>query len=418
MLLDGLEKLYSNIFLSGFTLLMILCYSYYIANKRREFQRRTVFINGLASAFPQAQYVQTLMKEMFLQNYCGGRQNVLAKDLDFIDRVFEKTLIDKCHINLPQTRLFDQMNREDYTTYIKDTLLTLACQAANDALLKAHLIPSQITHLVFGTMTGSIRAPSLDIHIIRQLQLNSTVKRLNVEAMGCLTGFRLTGLCHDIAIENERNIVLLVVCDIRSALGNQLTRFATKQPIDKSNVIVSAMFRDAGGAAIFSQQAWSAADLRLVEHRSVLIPNSIDQAVLQEFNHGAIHLFLHKELPESVFAYIPTFINTFLAEHNIDITRCLFALHTGGPRVIRGIQQCLNLQPEQLFGTWYVMRNYGNLSGSSNLVVLEHIMRHQQLATLDKVQGVCFPSDFSKYLYVVGLAFGPGLGIECVIFHL
>jgi chalcone synthase len=358
------------------------------------------------------------MKEMFVQNYCGGRENVLPKDLDFIDRVFAKTLIDKCHINLPKTRLFEQMNREDYTTYIKDTLLVLACQAAYDALRQAHFLPNQITHLVFGTMTGSIRAPSLDIHILRQLQLNATVKRLNVEAMGCLTGFRLTGLCHDIAAENESNIVLLIVCDIRSSLGNQMTRFSAMQPIDKSNVIISGMFRDAGGTAIFSQKARSATDLRVVEHRSTLIPNTLDEVLLQEFNDGTIHLFLHKGLPDSIFAHVPTFINAFLAEHNIDITQCLFALHTGGPRIIKGIQECLNLKPEQLFATWYVMKNYGNLSGSSNLVVLEYIMRHRQSGLLEKVHDVCFPSDFSNYSHIVGLSFGPGLGVECVIFHL
>lgn len=417
MLLNALEQVSNSTISSVMMFLIVLCYLYYVVNKKKRLQR-AVYVNGLACSFPQPRYYQTQMKEMFLQNYCGGRENVLPKDLDFIDRVFTKTLIESCHVNLPQTRLFEQMSREDFTTYIKDTLLTLACQAAQDALLNAHLQPNQITHLVFGTMTASIRAPSLDIHIIHRLQLNMTVKRLNVESMGCLTGFRLTGLCHDIAMENQRNIVLLVVCDIRSGLGNQLTRFSGLVPIDRSNVIVSSMFRDAGGAAIFSQKARSSTDIRVVEHRSTLIPNSLDKTLLQEFNDGAIHLFLHKELPETVFAHVSMFLNTFLAEHDIEASQCLFAVHTGGPKIIKGIQECLNLKKEQLFGSWYVMINYGNLSGSSNLVVLEHILRHRQISLADKAHDICFPSDLSKYSYIVGLSFGPGLGVECVLFEL
>lgn len=418
MLLDIPGKTCIKIIPAVLTLFTMLFYSYQVVKKKRGLRRKTVYINGLASAFPAAHFNQIQMKEMFLQNYCGGQENVLPKDLDFIDRVFNNTLIEKCHVNLSQTRLFEQMNREEYTKYVKDTLLVLACQAAHDALQKANLHPNQITHLVFGTMTASIGAPSLDISIIRQLQLNASVKRLNVEAMGCLTGFRLTGLCHDIATANENNIVLLLVCDIRSALGNQLTRFKPMEPIDKSNVIVSAMFRDAGGAAIFSQQARSTTDIYIVEHRSALVPNSFDRVLLQEFNDGTIHLFLHKELPDSICAHLPTFIDALLADHNVDITQCLFAVHTGGPRIINGIQQCLNLKSEQLFDTWYVMKNYGNLSGSSNLVVLEHIVRHRQSTLIDKVHDNHFPSGISKYSHIVGLSLGPGLGMECVLFHL
>jgi predicted naringenin-chalcone synthase len=64
------------------------------------------------------------------------------------------------------------MNPENYTSYVKDTMLSLTCQLVRQALIKTNLLPNQITHLVFGTMTASIRAPSLDIHIIHQLKLN------------------------------------------------------------------------------------------------------------------------------------------------------------------------------------------------------------------------------------------------------
>ena len=358
------------------------------------------------------------MKDMFLQNYCGGRENVLKKDLDFIDRVFANALINTCYVNLSETRLFEQMDRESYTVYVRETLLDLACRATQDVLLKSGLLPREVTHLIYGTVTSTIRSPSLDIHIMHQLEMDPALKRLNVEYMGCLTGFRLAGLCRDIAAEDERNIVLLVVCDSCSSLGNQLTPFVPMQPVDKSNVIDSAIFRDAGGAAIFSQKPHTNVTFQIVDHRTMFVPNTLDKAVLQEFNNGAMHLYIDKELPESIFPHVPQFISKFLADHSIDLSQCLFALHTGGPKIIDGIQKCLNLTPEQLFASWFVMKKYGNLSGSSNLVVLDYIMRIRAGAVVDELENISLPSDFSKYSHVIGLAFGPGLCVECVLFQL
>ena len=392
---------------------IVVCYML-IIKKRRLLNKPIIYINGLSSAFPPYQYTQETMKKMFIQNYCAGRENLLPKDLEFIDRVFAKTLIHTCRINLPEHRLFEQMTRQVYTDYVKTTLLSLACEAAQQALIEACYLPCQITHLIFGTMTATIRAPSLDVSIIQRLNLPQTVKRLNVEAMGCLTGFRLLGLARDIAAEDENNVVLLVVCDIRSALGNQLTSFTFMEPIDKSNVIISAMFRDSGGAAILSRKRHSYKKIRFLDHRSFLLPDSYDKVLLQEFDTGKIHLFLDKALPDSLFTHIPEFIFKFLGDHSIDTSRCLFAVHTGGPKILDGVQKSLGLKLEQLFASWFVMKNYGNLSGSSNLVVLDHIRR--LIKSTD--DHICVPTDFSQYSHIVGLSFGPGLGVECVLLEI
>lgn len=419
MLINRFEELFNNkINIYIFLFLLILYYFYYILKKKNQSKRKNVYLNGISCCFPKNEYSQNTMKEMFIKNYCGGEKNLCEKDFQFIEKIFSKTLIEKCRINLSENRLFEQMNRENYTKYMKETMLSLSCQSANDLFIKLNCNPNEITHFIFGTMTASVCAPSLDIHIINKLKLNSKIKRLNVESMGCLTGFRLTGLSHDIVKENVNNIVLLIVCDIRSALGNQLTPYSSTECIDKSNVIISAMFRDACSATIFSQKSGSINDIRLIKHQSMIVPNSLDKVLLQEYNNGSIHLYLDKKLPDSLFDHLPIFIDEFLSSNKINIDQCLFALHTGGPRIINGVEKCLELKSEQLFATWFVMKNYGNLSGSSNLVVLEYLLSYRNSAFPNKMPGICYPSDLSKYFYVIGLSFGPGLGVECVIFHL
>jgi predicted naringenin-chalcone synthase len=87
----------------------------------------------------------------------------------------------------------------------------------------------------------------MDVEVMLDLGLPLHLHRLNVENMGCLTGFRCLGLAADIARADREHVVLVVVCDIRSALGNQLQPQAEPHaPIDKSNVITSSLFRDSG----------------------------------------------------------------------------------------------------------------------------------------------------------------------------
>ena len=422
------EGILLNLTLSLVTL-SIVCSVWWTWNNRRRrlrhpvysqvisHEKSGVYLNGIACAFPKNTYQQTQMREMFIQNHCGGPANVSSKDLDFIQRVFAAALIDTCQVNLPEERLFTRMIREEYTEYVKSTMLTMACEAATNAMSNAaRLQPHQITHLVFGTMTATIAAPSMDVCIAQRLGLNESVKRLNVEAMGCLTGFRLVGLCRDIAQQSEENVILLIVSDIRSALGNQLTPLAPMQPIDKSNVIISALFRDACGAAIFSQKKTSNGEMcSVLDHRTSMIPNTFELGRLREYSDSSIHLYLDKQLPYAVFKHLPKLVHQLLNEHQIDLSVCQFAVHTGGPKIIRGVQDCLGLKDEQVCASWYVMRKYGNLSGSSNLVVLEHFHRWRQSLIKPTYEGVVFPDNFLHYRFIVGLSFGPGIGVECVL---
>ncbi len=112
------------------------------------------------------------------------------------------------------------------------------------------------------------------------------------------------------------------------------------------------------------------------------------------------------------------FLFSILILSGLRINQCQFAVHTGGPKIIRGIGECLNLKDEQLCASWFVMINYGNLSGSSNLVVLQHFRKWKYSNIKPIHQNIIFPLDFNIYKYVVGLSFGPGIALECVLLQL
>ena len=156
----------------------------------------------------------------------------------------------------------------------------------------------------------------------------------------------------------------------------------------------------------------------IIDHHSSIVENTLELGRLQEYSDGSIHLFLDRKLPDAIFDVIPNIVLSLLKQHTIDIKACLFAVHTGGPKIINGIQQCLNLQEEQLCASWFCMKKYGNLSGSSNLVVLEHLLRWKYTYKKPICDDVLFPGNFNQYKCIVGLSFGPGIALECVLFGL
>lgn len=345
-------------------------------------------ILGMHSVFPPYKYTQEEMMSAFvLNNLCSNR------DLDFVQRVFSGTKIETCRSFLKKEDLFRRMDREEYIKYIKAGLKDMGISASKGAISEWGGDISEITHIIWGSMTGCIYAPTMDIEILTSLGLNNSVKRLNVENMGCLTGYRCLALADSIVKADPASKVLLVVGDIRSSLGNVFTH--STESLDRANVIVGALFRDSCAAAIIGHS--EKCIYEILEHESFIIPDTLGLVKYSEKNGGFIHLNISKDLPQKICEHIDSLCIKLLSSCNVSLKECDIACHTGGPKVINGIRDSLCLDDTHFEATWYVLKNYGNLSGSSNLVVL------------DKNRSV------SKREYCIGLSMGPGVCIELLL---
>lgn len=379
----------------------------------------TARIVAIASAFPPNEYPQRAYHEQFKAKI----PDLTAADEDFVDRVFTGTGFDTCSSYLEKKDLFRKMSRSEYVKYVKASLKDMALRASREALEQWGGDRQSITHIVFGTMTGTIHAPTLDIEIAREesaggLGLQEGIKRLNVEGMGCLTGYRCLGLANDIARADPRNTVLLIVCDIRSALGNQLSPYAAGTRSFKSDVIASSLFRDSGAAAIITSEALgvrkattaskgSTAPLyEILDHRSALIPGTFDLVKYHEKDDAVIFLDIAKELPDKIKEVLKGKVEGLLAPHGIAMEDCTYSVHTGGPKVLKYVAESLSISKGRMASSWYCMKRWGNLSGSSNLVVLDHWRK------LPPMVGDIKPE--SKQ-HVVCMSFGPGVGMELLL---
>ena len=300
-------------------------------------------------------------------------------DLEFAERVFRACGYDAHSVTLAREDLFRRMTRVEYLQRRMTNLLDLAASAADDALRMWGGDRSSITHLYWGTMTGGMDSPTIDILLTERLGLSPDVERTSIEGMGCLTGFRLLNLARTACLAEPNARVLAVAGDLRSALQNSLP-----ERVSKADIVSAALFRDAASAAVVGGQCWEheTAHFEIVAGKSRIVAGTRELVSYCEQDGGSIQLHLSKRLPDAVAAAEPDFVRALFAEAErrgeeapqvVDLD---IACHTGGPRILHEVAAALEAEDEQLEASWAVMKAHGNLSGASNLAVLHHHIVH------------------------------------------
>jgi predicted naringenin-chalcone synthase len=88
-------------------------------------------------------------------------------------------------------------------------------------------------------------------------------------------------------------------------------------------------------------------------------------------------------------------VDDLLSRHNVTRSRvAAWAVHPGGPKILDVVAEKLGLDEEQLDPSRSVLRDFGNCSSATVLLILDRIVRAGTLTAGD---------------HVIALAFGPGL---------
>jgi alkylresorcinol/alkylpyrone synthase len=110
---------------------------------------------------------------------------------------------------------------------------------------------------------------------------------------------------------------------------------------------------------------------------------------------------LSPDVPKVVMENLRGDVDTFLAENGIalgDVGSWIF--HSGGPKVLEAVEASLELPKDALALSWKSLREVGNLSAASVLMVLAD--------TLENHRGA--PGSYS-----ILAAMGPGFCLELVL---
>jgi alkylresorcinol/alkylpyrone synthase len=117
---------------------------------------------------------------------------------------------------------------------------------------------------------------------------------------------------------------------------------------------------------------------RIVATRSVFYPDT-ERVMGWDVSERGFQIVLSAEVPEVTRRFLRRDVDAFLAEHGMrrrDIVS--WVAHPGGPKVLEAMQEALELPADALELTWKTLREVGNLSSTSVLLVLEETMRSRR----------------------------------------
>jgi alkylresorcinol/alkylpyrone synthase len=314
-------------------------------------------VAAVGRAFPPNYYDQEALLQALRQRWSHQLFNP-----ERLDRLHRKVLVGGRHLALPM---------EEYaglTTWGKanDAWIRVAQEvgaaAVADALGRAGLAAAEVDALIFVTVTG-VATPSIDARLMNRLRLPARVKRLPIFGLGCVAGAAGVARAADYVRAFPEQVAVLLSVELCSL---------TLQPQDLSipNLIATGLFGDGAAAAVVVGERRRAEGPRIVATRSVFYPDS-ERVMGWDISERGFAIVLSADVPEVVRRHLRGDVDAFLGEHGLrraDIAS--WVCHPGGPKVLEAMEEALELPDGALALTWDSLREVGNLSSTSVLLVL------------------------------------------------
>jgi len=323
-------------------------------------------IVSVGSAFPPHYYDQDTLLAALKRHWAERHYN-----LERLERLHRNVLVGGRHLALP----LEEYDRLESWGDANDAWIRVAqevgASAVSDALERAGLAVGDVDALLFVTVTG-IATPSIDARLINRLGLPPRLKRYPIFGLGCVAGAAGIARAADYVKAWPRQVAVLLSVELCS-----LT--LQRQDLSIPNLIASGLFGDGAAAVVVAGAEHPAgADAvrgpRVVATRSVFYPDS-ERVMGWDISERGFQIVLSAEVPDVARHFLGRDVDRFLADHGLsraDVAS--WVCHPGGPKVLEAMQEALELPPEALAVTWRGLREVGNLSSTSVLLVLQETM--------------------------------------------
>jgi len=235
-------------------------------------------------------------------------------------------------------------------------------EAVLEALDRAGLAPSDVNTFYFVTVTG-VATPSIDARLVNRLGLPPTVKRVPIFGLGCLAGAAGVARAADYLVGHPGEVAVLLSVELCS-----LT--LQREDLSVENLIASGLFGDGAAAAVLVGAERKGDGPRVVDSRSSFYADT-ERVMGWDVSERGFKVVLSAEVPEMVRKHLRRDVDSFLADHGLERSDiAVWVSHPGGPRVLEAMQDALELPDGALAGAWRTLREVGNLSSTSVLLVL------------------------------------------------
>jgi alkylresorcinol/alkylpyrone synthase len=348
-------------------------------------------ILSVSHASPPNAFRQEFLKEAVAQLYAD---RIPEADAQRIRDVFEHSRIRERSFMMPLDWYLAPHTPEERNRVYMEKGLELLVRASRGCLEDAGCPPDQVGHVIFVSTTG-LSTPSLDSHLINELGLPRNTTRLPVWGLGCAAGAAGIARAFDYCLAHPDARVLL------AALETCSLNFA-EEDLSKKNLVAMSLFADGCAAVLVAGDAVDSEGPRILATRSHLFPDSYRIMGWDVVEKG-FRLVLSPKLPELIRAELRPLVDAFLISRDLtrsDISHYL--THPGGARVLDSIREALGLSNGGLRLSEEVLRDFGNVSSVSVLIVLERWMDDEG----ERTPG-----------YGLLSSFGPGFSAELLLLH-
>jgi len=327
-----------------------------------------------------------LIHAAFDQSAIDTRHTVIAELEDASDHengVFVEAASRELHA--PSTGTRNQLYRREAPA--------LFAAAAADALERAGVAASEVTHIVTASCTGFF-APGPDFRLVRDLGIRTTAERYHLGFLGCAAAFPALRAATRIA-DAQPEAVVLVVCA-------ELCSLHIRSSADPEQIVASAVFADGAGAAVVTATT-PRVDGAIFEVGEFFTAITSEGESDMEWTIGdqGFEMKLTAEVPRIVGREIRGVVGTVLGGDTEPSTVDAWAVHPGGRSVLDRVQGGLDLADDAMDVSRSVLREFGNMSSATVLFILQRILGDDSLADGASVAGLCF---------------GPGLTVEAARF--
>lgn len=276
--------------------------------------------------------------------------------------------------------------------------MPLGKEAVGGALADAGLAPSDVGLFTVVSCTGYV-TPGLDILLARDLGMTDAVQRLHIGHMGCYAALPGLGATADFVTARSKPAVML--CLELTSLHVQPTtdtaRSGEPTAEDLQQMVAHALFSDAAAAVVLEPSSPGLEVVDVIARTDVATADHMTWDVTDlGFKMG-----LSPAVPDVLARHARPVVEELLGRHGVAVADVDgWAIHPGGRKIVEVVGEVLGLADAQLAPSYDVLRDVGNCSSATVLLVLERLAE-----TVDVPVGGT----------VVAMAFGPGLTLYAAL---
>ncbi len=266
--------------------------------------------------------------------------------------------------------------------------LELSLKSAENCLSKLKRKP-KITHLISVTCTG-LSAPGLDLELVHELKLPSSVNRTSINFMGCYAAFHALKIADSIC-RSEEKAVVLIVC-------TELCTLHFQKSLSTDDLVANSLFADGSASVLVTSDLYRSKGLLLKSfHSEIARHGSKDMA--WKLSKTGFLMSLTSYVPELVLSGIKPLMKAAVKKSKVAKINH-WAIHPGGRKILEASEKALNISSENLSASYETLKNYGNMSSPTVLFVLDKIMSDKK-------------NKSGETVFAAG--FGPGLTLESAV---